>query len=66
MRQFAESIGRIKKDTKTNEYYLIFDESEKIDPLTLKEKDYRHLFKFRDSANSISVYDLFQEKIHSY
>lgn len=66
MRQFSESISCIKKDLKRDEYILMFDPSEGIDPLALEEYDYKALFKYRDAMSSISVYDLFQEKIHSY
>jgi len=66
MKQFSESICNIKKDVKKNKYVLLFDKSESIDPIVLDEQDYRELLKFRDPMNSISVYDLFQEKIHSY
>jgi hypothetical protein len=66
MKQFAESISNIKKDIKKNKYILIFDTSEAIDPLTLDEPYYKELLKYRDPMNSISIYDLFQEKIHSY
>lgn len=66
MKQFAESIWHIKRDPKKNKYVLIFDTSEGIEPLTLEERDYKELIKYRDPMNSISVYDLFQEKIFSY
>jgi hypothetical protein len=66
MKQFAESICSIKKDMKKNKYVLLFDQSEFIEPLSLDENDYKELLKYRDPMNSISIYDLFQEKIHSY
>jgi hypothetical protein len=66
MKQFSESICNIKKDVKKNKYVLLFDSSEGIDPLVLEESDYKDLLKYRDPMNSISVYDLFQEKIHLY
>jgi hypothetical protein len=66
MKQFAESIWNIKKDTKKNKYILIFDQSEGIESLSLYETEYKELLKYRDPMNSISVYDLFQEKIFSY
>ena len=34
--------------------------------LEMDEDKYKNLIKFRDPLNSISVYDLFQEKTHSY
>ena len=66
MRQLAESISCIKKDAKNNLYFLLFDSSENIDSLSLDEKSYKYLLKYRDAMNSVSVYDLFQEKIHLY
>jgi hypothetical protein len=66
MKQYSESICNIKKDVKKNKYVLLFDPSECIDPLVLDEQDYKELLKYRDPMNSISVYDLFQEKIHLY
>jgi hypothetical protein len=66
MKQIAESVWNIKHDVKKNKFILIFDQSEGMDTLFLDEEDYRDLIKYRDPINSISVYDLFQEKIHSY
>jgi hypothetical protein len=66
MKQFAESIFCIKKDLKKNEYILLFDPSENIETLVLDEQNYKKFFKYRDPLGSVSVYDLFQEKIHSY
>jgi hypothetical protein len=66
MKQLAESIFCIKKDLKKNEYILLFDPSENIETLVLDEQDYKKFFKYRDPLGSVSVYDLFQEKIHSY
>ena len=66
MKQFAESIFNIKKDTKKNRYITSFDYAENIDSLILEENDYRELLLFRDPMNSISIYDLFKEKVHSY
>jgi hypothetical protein len=66
MRQVAESISGIKKDLKRNKYFIIFDSSENMKSITLEESQYRNFLKFRDAMNSVSVYDLFQEKIHYY
>jgi hypothetical protein len=66
MKQFSESICNIKRDLKKNKYVLLFDKSEGIEALNLDEEEYKELLKFRDPLNSISIYDLFQEKIHSY
>ena len=66
MKQFAESIWNIKKDIKKNKYLLMFDQSEGIESLSLDEPEYKELLKYRDPMNSVSVYDLFQEKIYSY
>ena len=66
MKQFAESICGIKKDNNSNRYLITFEKKEKIEQLTLNEEDYNELISFRDPLNSISVYDLFQEKTYSY
>jgi hypothetical protein len=66
MKQFAESICGIKKDIITNNYYVYFDPSEKISMLNLSQHEYEELINYRDPLNSISVYDLFQEKTYSY
>ena len=66
MKQFAESICGIKKDIVTNNYYVYFDPSEKISMLNLSQHEYEELINYRDPLNSISVYDLFQEKTYSY
>jgi len=65
-KQFAESIWNIKIDVKNKKYLIIFEAAEGIENLSLNEADYKKLLNFRDPLNSISVYDLFQEKIHSY
>jgi pyruvate/2-oxoacid:ferredoxin oxidoreductase beta subunit len=66
MKQLSESIWNIKKDLKNNTYILGFDSNENIQSITLNESQYKDLLKFRDPLNSVSVYDLFQEKIFSY
>jgi len=46
--QFAESIKRIYKNTKTNEYMISFDNTdEDIPPIILDEKDYQNLIAIR-------------------
>lgn len=66
LKQFSESVMNIKKHIKKDNYVLIFDPSEKIEPIVLEEFDYRIFIRLRDTLNSTSIYDLFQEKIHSY
>lgn len=66
MKQFSESIWNIKKDLKNNTYIIGFDSNENIECITLNQSQYKELLKFRDPLNSVSVYDLFQEKIFSY
>jgi hypothetical protein len=66
MRQVAESISGIKIDGKKNKYIILFDESERMKSISLDEAQYRTFLKYRDAVNSVSVYDLFQEKIHYY
>ena len=47
--QFAESIKRVYKNTKTNEYMISFDNTdEDIPPIILDEKDYQNLIAIRD------------------
>jgi hypothetical protein len=66
MKQFSESIWNIKKDFKNNTFLIGFDCNENIESIILNESQYKELLKFRDPLNSVSVYDLFQEKIFSY
>lgn len=65
MKQFAESICRVQKNAE-NIYKIFFDLNDKIPSIELNHKDYLNFIKYRDPLNSISVYDLFQEKTHSY
>lgn len=66
MKQIAESICSIKKDMTNSIYYIKFDNSEFYETLTLDESSYKNLIFYRDHLNTVCVYDLFQEKIHSY
>ena len=66
MKQFAESICGIKKENNQNNYIIIFDPTENIQSIKLSEKEYLDFIHFRDPLNSISIYDLFQEKTHLY
>lgn len=66
MKQFAESICNIKTDEYGLIYYIQFDPSEKIPEIHISAEEYKEFIKFRDPLNSICVYDLFQENIHSY
>ena len=66
IKQFVESIMNIKKSFKNENYFLIFDPCEKMDSILIDEIKYKSFIKFRDTLNTTSVYDLFQEKIHSY
>jgi hypothetical protein len=66
MRQVAESISGIKKYPKNNKYLILFDTSENMKSITLDEPSYKNVLRYRDAMNSVSVYDLFQEKIHYY
>ena len=66
IKQIAESIWNIKRDIRNNNYLLVFDQNENIESISLDEPHYKELLKFRDPMNSVSVYDLFQEKIYSY
>ncbi len=66
MKQFAESIYNIKSDEKNQMFKIEFDPTEHIDSIILKKDDYVKFMDFRDPLNSVCVYDLFQEKVHSY
>jgi hypothetical protein len=65
MRQISECISSIKIDKSKNKYLVEFDKSEELTPIMLEEKQYKNLIKLRDTLNTISIYDLFQEKINS-
>lgn len=66
MKQFAESIYSIQKNNQTKTYLISFDPSEEIPQIELSQNDYNKFISYRDPLNCISVYDLFQEKTHSY
>ena len=68
MKQFAECICGVQRKLKDNKYIykVIFEINDSIPTLEMDENKYKNLIKFRDPLNSISVYDLFQEKTHSY
>lgn len=66
MKQFAESICNIKQDVKLNNFYIQFDPTEKLKPIVLNKEQYQEFISYRDPSNSVCVYDLFQEKVHSY
>ena len=68
MKQFAECICGVQRKLKGKEYIykVIFEINDSIPTLEMDEIKYKNLMKFRDPLNSISVYDLFQEKTHSY
>jgi len=68
MKQFAECICGVQRKFEDNKYIykVIFEINDSIPSLEMDESKYKNLIKFRDPLNSISVYDLFQEKTHSY
>ena len=68
MKQFAECICGVqwKQVNGESRYKILFEKNENIPSLELTESEYRNFIKYRDPLNSISVYDLFQEKTHSY
>lgn len=66
MKQFAESIYNIKADINNQKFLIEFDPAEKIGTIVLKRDEYIKFMEFRDPLNSVCVYDLFQEKVHSY
>lgn len=66
LNQISESISCIKRDIRQNKFIIFFDESENYPSISLNQQKYRHLLSFRNTLNSISIYDLFQEKSHSF
>ena len=68
MKQFAECICGVQRKLVNNKYIykVLFEINDSIPTLEMDENKYKNLIKFRDPLNSISVYDLFQEKTHSY
>ena len=68
MKQFAECICGVKRINCNGKwkYKVIFEINDFTPSLEMDEENYKNLIKYRDPLNSISVYDLFQEKTHSY
>ena len=68
MKQFSECICGVQRRQINGKwkYKVIFEINDYIPTLEMDEEKYKNLIKFRDPLNSISVYDLFQEKTHSY
>ena len=68
MKQFAECISGVQRKLENKKYIykVIFEINDSIPTLEMEDDKYKNLIKFRDPLNSISVYDLFQEKTHSY
>ena len=69
MKQFAECICGVQRKLGNDNKYIykvIFEINDSMPFLEMEEIKYKNLIKFRDPLNSISVYDLFQEKTHSY
>ena len=68
MKQFAECICGVQRKLEDNKYIykVVFEINDSIPSLEMDEDKYKNLIKYRDPLNSISVYDLFQEKTHSY
>ena len=68
MKQFAECICGVKRINFNGKwkYKVIFEINDFTPSLEMDEENYKNLIKYRDPLNSISVYDLFQEKTHSY
>ena len=66
MKQFAESIQQVLYDKQMQMYVLNFDPNEHISSIVLDCKQYHRLLSFRDPLNNVCIYELFQEKVHSY
>ena len=61
--QFAECIKRIYKNSKTNEYFITFDNTdEDIPSVILNEKDYMNLIEIRDKYSNNDILSSFISK----
>ena len=61
--QFAESIKRINKNPKTNQYLITFDNTdEDIPSIILEEKDYKNLISIRDKYSNNDILSVFISK----
>ena len=61
--QFAESIKRIYKNSKTNDYYISFDNTdEEIPSIILDEKNYQNLISIRDKYSNNDILSGFISK----
>ena len=61
--QLAESIKRIYKNSKTNEYLITFDNTdEDIPSIILDEKDYKNLISIRDKYTNNDILSSFISK----
>ena len=61
--QFAESIKRIYKNSKSNEYFITFDNTdEEIPPIILNQKDYTNLISIRDKYTNNDILSSFISK----
>ena len=66
IKQFAESIYSIKTNKDYSLYQIEFDPNEIELTLMLTHKEYEEFIKHRNPSNSVCLFDIFQEKIHSY
>ena len=61
--QLAESIKRIYKNSKTNQYFITFDNTdEDIPSIILDEKDYNNLISIRDKYSNNDILSAFISK----
>ena len=61
--QFAESIKRIYRNSKTKEYFITFDNTdEEIPSVILGEKDYKNLISIRDKYSNNDILSSFKTK----
>lgn len=65
MEQFSESIYSVKLENNKT-YCIEFDPNESFNSIKINRNEYFNLKKYRDPANSVCLYDIFLEKIHSY
>ena len=61
--QFAECIKRIYRNSKTNEYFITFDNTdEDIPPIILNQKDYNNLISIREKYSNNDILSSFISK----
>lgn len=66
LKQLAECICGVLRNKDNQTYKILMDLDSKIHAIEMSKEQYMNFIKYRDPLNSISDYDLFQEKTHCY